>query len=252
MGLRFFVDLFSTPVNEESMSVDGAASSVKSNESFCPLCGGSERKSVNNQHRVGVSYWHCASCDLIAMDPQFFLSAEAERERYLSHQNSIQDQGYLKHLQPMVQMISVEFKSDVRPQLLGLDFGSGPQPILQSLLQTEHFRIEAYDPFFSPRAQALPQTYDFIVSTEVVEHFFLPQIEMQQMISLLKPGGSLFLMTQLHAETESGSYFNSWWYPKDATHVSFYSQKTMEWIAHNFNLIFSSDQKSLIQLKKRD
>lgn len=254
-GLRFFVDLFTMAVNEESMTERADDSSFHSNNDCCPLCGGADCKTVKNQNRPGVIYRQCTTCDLIAMSPRFFLNSDSERERYLKHQNTSEDLGYLQHLQPILDLILSEYPEGGRAQLNGLDFGSGPEPVLKNLLEKNQIKMAGYDPFFSPEASVLERSYDFIVSTEVVEHFFNPADEFKTMNSLLKPGGSLFILTQLHAndiadDSKSRFSFAKWWYPKDATHVSFYSEKTFRWIARQFGFQISCDQKSLVCLRK--
>ena len=120
---------------------------------------------------------------------------------------------------------------------MGLDFGCGPGPTLHQLVIDSGYRMELYDPYFHPR-DLTKGTYDFITCTEVVEHLGTPWREWSQLKDLLNPGGILGVMTHLyddvfdHEEPES---FRQWPYRRDDTHISFYSSKTMDYIANRFD-----------------
>jgi 2-polyprenyl-3-methyl-5-hydroxy-6-metoxy-1,4-benzoquinol methylase len=89
------------------------------------------------------------------------------------------------------------------------------------------YTVENYDPFFAPVEAALGREYDFVLCTEVAEHFYSPLGEFERLHRILKPGGWLALMTKL---LEPGQSLATWWYAKDPTHVSLYSRDTLDWI----------------------
>lgn len=110
--------------------------------------------------------------------------------------------------------------------------------------------MENYDPIFYPDAHLLiPETYDVVVSTEVVEHFKSPSSDWDLLVGLVKDNGILGVMTQfIHPETD----YEKWWYKNDPTHVSFYQEKTIHYLAEKFALdILYNDQKSVVIFKKR-
>jgi hypothetical protein len=83
----------------------------------------------------------------------------------------------------------------------------------------------------------------------VFENFSDPMNEMKQLSGLLKKGGYLSIMTLLHPKTEEK--FKNWWYKRDATHISFYSSKTLYLLGKMFDLeMIYNDNDRLITFKK--
>ena len=85
-----------------------------------------------------------------------------------------------------------------------------------------------YDPFFFADNAALQQSYDVITCTEVAEHFHRPKEEFDKLDQLLRPGGWLGIMTCFQTDDER---FSSWHYRRDPTHVVFYREATLRYIA---------------------
>jgi hypothetical protein len=99
------------------------------------------------------------------------------------------------------------------------------------MLEEQGFRMQVYDPYFSPDERVLERAYDFITCTETVEHFYYPNREFKRLNRLLRDGGWLGVMTEM---LESDEQFHDWWYRRDPTHVCFYRRETMNWIAQEF------------------
>ena len=78
----------------------------------------------------------------------------------------------------------------------------------------------------------LSNKYDFIISCEVIEHFFNPNKEFRLLKNILKPGGIIFIMTEMLPHEE---YLKDWYYIKDPTHVFFYSHKSLDWIKDHYS-----------------
>jgi hypothetical protein len=195
---------------------------------LCPLCHSS--LSVKIQHlQVASEIYHCQSCDLILKAPQSHLDWAAQKERYDLHDNSIESPGYIDFFEQLLKPL--------RPHLSGLqralDWGSGPgeKPVFAELLRREGLAVELYDPIYHPVAPS--SEYDLITSTEVIEHFHEPRVAFGEIFSHLRAGGVFAGLTQFHQGPEK---FSSWWYVKDVTHVVFYSEKTLQWIAREWNL----------------
>ena len=92
--------------------------------------------------------------------------------------------------------------------------------------------MRTYDPLFHPDESALEETYDFITCTETAEHFSSPRDEFDRLQALLKPLGWLGVMTGM---LEDWSEFGDWYYHRDPTHISFFSRRTMSWIADRYS-----------------
>ena len=170
-------------------------------------------------------YRRCPCCWLIFVDPAHFLSLEEEKGRYETHENSIENAGYVRFLKRLVDPMLPYLETGMR----GLDYGCGPGPTLSQVLRRQGMGCEDYDPFFAKRLLHPP--YDFVLSTECFEHFHRPAEEVERIRSLLKPGGLLGIMTE-RWETLDG--FARWYYTRDPTHVSFYHLESLHFICRRF------------------
>lgn len=187
----------------------------------CPLC--QERTTAEFAVVDGRRYQRCRHCDLTFLEPSQRPSAVAERAEYDLHQNQPHDPRYRRHLAKLTEPLL----RNVPPGAEGLDFGSGPGPTIAVMLGEQGFRVWNYDPFFAPDRAVLERRYDFITCTETAEHFHEPAREFSLFQNLLRPGGQLGIMTTMLTE---GIDFQSWWYRREISHVSFYSPKTFDWI----------------------
>jgi SAM-dependent methyltransferase len=174
-------------------------------------------------HRLFLLCTHCA-CVFVAKE---HLPSRAEEEsRYRQHKNdpTPEYKGFLSRLaEPLASFAKAGSE--------GLDYGCGPVPVLSTILEGKGFRMHNYDPFFFSDDTALKSPYDFISCSETAEHFHQPGTEFDKLNALLKPGGYLGVMTQMRAQWDG---FFEWHYPRDPTHVIFYSPRTMRWIANEY------------------
>ncbi|MGZ3723041.1 MAG: class I SAM-dependent methyltransferase [Bdellovibrionales bacterium] len=189
----------------------------------CPLCSSPKPSPL----AFSADYFRCGVCDLHFLHPGKRLDPASERARYESHNNDVDDPHYRKFLEPLFHSM----RDKISPGGHGLDFGAGPGPALAQMFARHGFPTEVYDPIFWPDRAKLETAYDFVVSSEVVEHLFSPAAEFARLFALLKPGAYLGLMTLL---VEPGVDFANWFYRRDPTHVVFYSRQTMTWIAAHF------------------
>ncbi|HEX9740871.1 MAG TPA: class I SAM-dependent methyltransferase [Ignavibacteriaceae bacterium] len=211
------------------------------NEMTCSLCGGVELIKMKPP-RDKRFYFRCEKCSLIFVPEIFFPSRKAEKSRYLEHYNSIEDSGYVNFLN---RAISPALKY-LNPEMIGLDYGCGYEPVLSQLLRRQHIECDNYDPLFGFKPSR--GNYDFVFSTECFEHFHQPSLEIDNIIKLLNPGGYLCIMTE---RWETLERFNTWYYKRDPTHVSFFHLKTFEYIIQSFGLVeMYRDRNRIIILKK--
>ncbi len=186
----------------------------------CPLCHSPGQLFHRDKLR---SYYRCTQCLGIYPPPHELPQAHEERNRYLQHQNTDQDAGYLHFVSPILETVRKHHAFTEA----GLDFGSGPNPVIWELLTREGYRLNLYDPFFNPDNNALTSKYSYLICCEVIEHFHQPLKEFTLLYNMLQPGGRLYCMTDLYTETIP---FAQWYYKNDFTHVFFYHQKTIQWI----------------------
>ncbi|PKA83768.1 methyltransferase family protein [Ulvibacter sp. MAR_2010_11] len=191
----------------------------------CILCHSLQTKLL--LYRQEVAYYLCNSCGSVYKDPAGFLDREAEKERYLLHENDVNDHDYQYFVNPIVEEVVKHFPE----KSTGLDFGAGTGPVIAKLLSEKGYTISLYDPFFHPNTSVLHKTYDFIVCCEVIEHFHNPEKEFELLHKMLEPEGKLFCMTELLPKEKS---FATWYYKDDPTHVLFYSEENLKWIQEHF------------------
>lgn len=189
----------------------------------------------------------CSECKLVFKNPEVFLDHAEEAARYSTHQNNEEDAGYVSFLNRLVGPL----KDFLPNKFDSLDYGCGPGPTVSKLLEEVGAHAHNYDPYFFPDAHLLiPESYDVVTCTEVVEHFHRPLQSWEELVSLVKDGGLLAVMTQMILpETD----YQKWWYKNDPTHVVFYSPETMNYISkkYSLNLIFT-DNKSVLIFRKSE
>ncbi|MFW6409902.1 MAG: class I SAM-dependent methyltransferase, partial [Halanaerobiales bacterium] len=98
------------------------------------------------------------------------------------------------------------------------------------------FDVDVYDPYFYPDKKYKSKRYDLITCTEVLEHIAKPYQVLRDLLEHLKPGGIMAVMTHFHQKDDADFDFKQWWYNNDPTHITFYSRKTIKWIASEFEL----------------
>lgn len=210
----------------------------------CKICSSDTSLILDTQ--FNHEYYKCLECDFIFQNHIHHVSYEEEREVYDKHNNSIEDERYVKRFEDFLDKAAMTYvdKGD------SLDYGSGPEPVLGTILKRRGFNSYIYDRHYAKDEGFSQRKYDLITSTEVFEHFHNPLEDIKVIVDLLKPKGVLAVMTMFPpADIE---VFKAWWYRRDPTHISFYDLKTFKKIAEIFNLdILYYDNKSVISFRKK-
>ncbi|MDD2558709.1 MAG: class I SAM-dependent methyltransferase [Desulfuromonadaceae bacterium] len=208
---------------------------------ICPLCAGVEtrlfyqdtvgkrrRRARLPRNKVMRAYHLCRGCGLVFVPQAFLLDPKVEKHVYDQHQNSLADPGYCRFLAQLYEPMCARLPAPAR----GLDFGSGPEPVLAMLLRERGYQIHIYDPYYAPARGVLEQSYDFVTCSEVIEHIYTPAESLDKLWGSIMPGGLLGIMTSMVPEAAA---FATWRYKDDPTHVRFYAKRTFEWLAHKWN-----------------
>ena len=207
----------------------------------CIVCGHHSTKRIQTlDSRI---YWHCQACSASFLDPSFYIAPDNEKERYLEHNNHIHDEAYRTFLTRLANPL----KEKLSLGDTGLDFGCGHGPALADMLTCDGFEVDLYDPFFFPDQKIFSKKYNFITCTETAEHFHCPHKEFSTFDDLLKPGGWLGIMTSFLPLDQN---FEGWYYRRDPTHVTFYSEKTFSVIAEQRNWQYEIPSKDIVLLRK--
>ena len=193
------------------------------------------------------TYHSCPNCQWIVLDKEWVPSLEKQKERYLQHENSPENSGYIEMFERFITTCVDPFIS--RGKRI-LDYGCGPEPVLAGLLKKWAYVVDTYDLFFNPDEAFKTKKYNLIILTEVLEHLENPLDLLQSLSEKLEPQGVISFMTLFHPNDPEK--FSKWWYRRDITHVSFYTLQTLKEIAKvlDMGLIFSdSDRMAVMCLR---
>ncbi len=217
--------------------------------SNCLICQSATEQWMDSQIKIAkefVVYHTCKHCGFTSKARRFFIDQAAEKRQYDTHQNSLENEGYVTMLNNFIDTAVMPFIKSGN----ALDYGSGPEPVLQSLLRQRGFDVAIYDPYYANDQNVFVKDYDLITSTEVFEHFYSPLNAIERIVKRLKKAGYIAIMTQFKPNDQAT--FLQWWYRRDATHVSFYTLDSFRIIEEKFGLIRRyTNHKNLLVLQKR-
>lgn len=206
------------------------------NEINCVLCRSTAKHFLCFRAK---NYYRCTNCHAVMMAFQDQLNEKMEKERYDQHNNDPTDYGYRRFVGPLVKKVTETFSSEAR----GLDYGAGPGPVAAIMLGEKGYDVELYDPYYHSDRSPLLKKYDFIICSEVIEHFRDPAKEFSLLRSLLLPQGALFCMTEILTDDLD---FEQWYYKNDPTHIFFYHNYSLLYIKNAYNFTKLTVEKRLI------
>lgn len=214
----------------------------------CRICDGTETHIIQLKKK---KYIECHACGGICTARECLTSLNEQKNRYEQHHNSLSDDGYRAFLESFIKPV-LSFLKEKHNNLEGLrilDYGSGPEPALCELLSRyshegmllEHnTEIRGWDPFFAPETKFYEDGADLVTCLEVAEHFENPLVDMMKLSNACRKGGYAAIGTMILPEPdeERNDFFKNWWYRSDATHVAFYTLKSLFLCAGKCGLSF--------------
>ncbi|WP_421230130.1 class I SAM-dependent methyltransferase [Aeromonas jandaei] len=192
-----------------------------SSTACCPLCASHHSYPLPV---AGKRYHRCRQCELVWLDAGDHLDEAAEKAVYDGHDNRVDDPRYRTFLMRAFGEVLVR----VPLPASGLDFGCGPGPALVAMGREAGYDMVGYDKFYADFPELLTRQYDFITSTEVIEHIAEPRAVLDRLWACLKPGGMLVLQTQRVLGDER---FKNWRYRHDPTHIVFFAEASFRVLA---------------------
>ncbi|WP_337076481.1 class I SAM-dependent methyltransferase [Aeromonas dhakensis] len=187
----------------------------------CPLCCATDAYELPV---AGKLYHRCRVCELVWLDAAEHLDPAREKAVYDGHDNQVDDPRYRAFLLRAFG----EVQRRLPPPASGLDFGCGPGPALIAMGREAGYQMAGYDKFYADEPELLTRQYDFITSTEVIEHIAEPRAVLETLWGCLKPGGLLVLQTQRVLGDER---FRQWRYRHDPTHIVFFAEASFRALA---------------------
>ncbi len=209
----------------------------------CNICS-SETELIKNI-KNNTNYFFCKECDFIFIDKNKILPENLEKNRYLKHNNTFDNIGYVEKFKNLINKYVICYKNNIKDIL---DFGCGYEPVLAKLLKENGFLVDIYDKYFSPEKVFLNKKYDLITLIEVIEHFKEPLLELMNLKKHLNKNGFFIIETLFHPGDKVK--FLKWWYKEDLTHVSFFTLKTFKKIVELLNMrIVDNNDKDICILQ---
>lgn len=193
---------------------------------------------------AGKTYLQCTTCRATWLNPDERLDRSREFNHYTLHRNDPDDPRYRAFLSKL----ATPLLDRLSPSSEVLDFGCGPGPALAAMMREAGHRVAVYDPFFAPDAAVLTRAYDAITCSEVAEHFRDPAGEFDRMGAMLRPGGWLALMTCFQTDD---ARFAAWHYRLDPTHVVFYREETLRFVARQRGWSCECPAKDVALMQRR-
>ena len=191
---------------------------------ICKIC--SHNTKTIKDEQFATNYYLCTNCDHIFMGEKKIILPEKEKQEYLRHNNTTENEGYVAMFRDFIEKCIDPYQDKIKT---ALDFGCGPGPVLAELLKEKGFEVDIYDKYFALEKIFENKKYDLITSTEVLEHLADPLETLKTLKKHLNKQGIIAIMTLFHPKNKEE--FKKWWYRRDLTHISFYTPKTFEILA---------------------
>ena len=209
----------------------------------CLVCS-CECKSFRYEY-ADLDCYHCPSCELIFKDPKCHETFDKQKQRYDLHENSAENKGYRAYFQKFLDFVLPQIKDTHK----ALDFGCGESSLLADMLGEIGIDCNYYDPIYHPNDKFQEYRYDLVTSVEVFEHLHDPMAVISELLSILNEDGFIAIRTEFHYN--SIERFVDWHYPRDPTHIMFFTPKTFGVIASLYNLKYIGDNgKNMLLLQK--
>lgn len=141
-----------------------------------------------------------------------------------------------------------------------LEFGVGQSTIPDQLREKYKAKVIAVDiiPPVNPHPDRLTgdimdlklsgNQFDLVYSLQVLEHIPEPVPVIHELYRLVKPGGYLYIHTDMHQDRDK-DFFN-WYYTVPPDHCSYYKPDTFEYILRNQNKAFITIKSKYVLIQK--
>lgn len=197
-------------------------------------------------HRYDVEYFRCSVCGFVQSENPYWLSEAYEHSITLSDTGVMARNLYLCDLASLAIFFFFERNGKF------LDF-SGGYGLLTRMMRDVGFDFFWHDKY-SPNLVARLFEYDgsmqidLVTSFEAFEHFDQPIAEIE---NILKINRNILFSTELIPDQVPNP--TEWWYYgfEHGQHISFYSRRSLEYIAEKYQLNLYSYGRSLHLLTEK-
>lgn len=195
-----------------------------------------------------VSYYKCKQTGFIQTEDPYWLP-----EAYLNP-ISPSDVGIISRNLTISQELSVMLNKEFKKGSQFLDYGGG-YGILVRLMRDKGFNFYLQDKYcvnlfakYFEEESVSNDFFDAVTAFEVFEHVEFPLNEVEEMF---KKSDSIIFTTNLIPQIKINNE-NDWWYfnPIAGQHISFYTNKSFEYIASKFNCQYFTNNDNFHVLTK--
>ena len=199
----------------------------------CIICQTESSKIFNAEilYKYNIDYYQCKHCGLIFTEKPYWLG-----EAYSDAIADI-DTGIMQRNIEFVNKMSVILQAFFSANETFLDYGGG-YGIFTRMMRDKGFNYLWTDKYASPLLakgfEYQNETVSALTAFELFEHFENPKEEIEKMLSLTK---NIFFSTACY---DDGMNIpdKDWWYwsYESGQHISFYSKRTLEFLAGRYQL----------------
>jgi hypothetical protein len=200
---------------------------------------------ILNKHTI--KYYHCSNCDFLQTEEPFWLEEAYEAAI------GITDTGIVKRNQLFANRSSAVISSFYNSNEKFLDYAGG-YGLFVRMMRDIGFDFFWYDPFvenlFAKGFEYNKQDKILLITAfECFEHFANPLEEIDKMLDIST--NIIFSTRVFHGNPPKP---DDWWYYSldSGQHISFYSIKTLKYLAGKFSLHLNSDGKAFHMLSKEE
>lgn len=178
-----------------------------------------------------IKYYHCSNCGFLQTEEPYWLD-----EAY-SESINISDTGYMQRNILLSQKLTVLLLLYFNKNSKFLDYAGGYGVFVRLMrdIGFDFYWDDKYTENFFARGFEFQEGIDYeaITSFESFEHFVSPLEEIEKMLSISR---NIIFSTELLPNTIPKP--NEWWYYglDHGQHISFYSEKTLKYIAKKYDL----------------
>ncbi|HUI92741.1 MAG TPA: class I SAM-dependent methyltransferase [Chitinivibrionales bacterium] len=216
----------------------------------CPICNTENHVAFSATviTKYAVSYFSCGNCGFVHTQEPYWLEEVYKEAHNDEDTGSLQRNLFLSKIVP-----SVIF-SFFNPHGRFLDFGGGHGVFCRLMRDQgfDYFWKDAYAKNIFSRGFELSEhngPVEMVTAIECFEHFPRPVEEIQ---SMLATSANIFFTTDLLPSPVPGA--GQWYYyaPTHGQHISFYSLKTLSFLAAHFGLnVYSNGSNIHLFTKKK-
>lgn len=202
---------------------------------ICPICGSTGKQIFQGEimQKYKVQYYQCSLCGFLYTEKPYWI-----KEAYEDSITNV-DTGIMQRTVDNVLVANILIQNFFDKAAKFLDYGGG-YGIFTRMMRDLGYNWLWYDKY-SENLVARGFEYEendkieLISAFELFEHFENPIEELKHLFSISK---SILFSTLIYDDDLQYKSFEEWWYyvPETGQHISFYSKRTLEYIANKFNV----------------